>query len=202
MQDIDLKGCVRVSDILKWIKPYENVDPEVLKAKGEIGTDVHKAILCDCSGDFYCPQTDRAQAYFDSYKMLFPEVPVIQQVPRLYCFDHMITGECDGIMPSHDIIDWKCSANPFPDLWNMQAHFYWYLLDINGYKPSQNMTWVNLRHNKRKIKDRHTGVISGLEYTPLLPVSYKFTFDEKVLHKCLEAANRYWEELHNAKCVV
>lgn len=201
MSTIDLKGCVRISDILKWIKPYENVDLEVLKAKGKIGTDVHKAILADCSGDFYCTCTDRAQAYFDSYKLQYPEVPNIQQVPRLYCFDYMITGECDGLLDG-SLIDWKCSANAFPDLWNMQAHFYWYLLTQNGYQISDNMTWVNLRHNKRKIKDHTTGVISGLEYTPIIPISYKFTFDQKVLDKCLEASIMYWEALSSAKCVV
>lgn len=202
MSTIDLKGCTRVSDILKWIQPYENVDLEVLEAKAKIGTDVHKAILADCSGDFYSMKTDRAQAYFDSYKMAYPEVPNIKQIPRSYCFDYMITGESDGLLNGSHIIDWKCSANPYADLWNMQAHFYWYLLNKDGHNPADTMTWVNLRHNKRKIKDHKTGVISSLEYTPIMPVSYKFTFDQKVLDKCLEAAIRYHEEYENAKSVV
>ena len=139
---------VRVSEILGRLFPYTDVDPIVLEEKGKIGTNVHNAIKQDCEGDFVIIETDRAQAYFDSYKILHPKAPIIRQIDRLYCDDLMITGECDGLLQGYgpdQLIDWKCSANAHEEQWKMQAHFYYYLLRINGYSISDDMIWVNLK---------------------------------------------------------
>ncbi len=197
---------VRVSEILSWLFPYKDIDQEVLEAKAKIGTNVHKAIVDDCNGDFYSFETDRAKAYFESYKMLYPKSPPIRQVPRLYCDKLMITGECDGLYRQYShpekytaerLIDWKCSANANEDQWNMQAHFYWYLLDINRFHVDETMVWIQLRHRKR-IKYHKSGN-NELIYDPLEPKVYTFEFDQKVLDKCIEAAIRYHEEKLNAK---
>jgi|GEM_PF-2269981 len=197
---------VRVSEILSRLFPYTDVDPIILEEKAKIGTNVHKAIVQDCASEFVVIESDRAQAYFDSYKMLkfAPDQPMlIRQVPRLYCDDLMITGECDGLLQGYGsdrLIDWKCSANAHQEQWNMQAHFYLYLLKVNGYSISEDMLWVNLRHRKR-VKYGKNGQ-NKLIYDPLEPIVHTFQFDQKVLDKCMEAAIKYWEEKSSAISVV
>src|SRR6266404_3927047 len=186
MSEVDLKGCVRVSDILKRLFSYGDIDEEVLKAKGLIGTNVHQAIIQDCNDEFTTFESVRALAYFDSYKMMYKKSPIIRQIDRLYCFDHMITGECDGLLVGYGadrLIDWKCSANANEKMWNMQAHFYWYLLKQNGYSIADTMMWINLRHRKHTCKES-----GNVTYTPEAPVVYEFKFDEKVLSQCLDEA--------------
>lgn len=189
---------VRVSEILARLQSYADVDPEVLEAKAKIGTNVHQAIVQDCANDFIVLESDRAHAYFESYKMnKFHGQPIIQ-IPRLYCDTLMITGECDGLLNDCRLIDWKCSASPNLKIWNMQAHFYWYLLHENGYNVDDKMLWVNLRHTKQIKKDPKTN-IGYVLYHALSPVVHEFTFDEKVLSECIDEANRYWEEYNSAK---
>jgi hypothetical protein len=198
MQDIDLKGCVRVSDILKRLYDFGDIDPVVLEAKAKIGTNVHKAIVDDCSGEFPVLETDRAQAYFDSYKRWVKPPIHIRQIPRLFCHDLKITGECDGLLNNFQLIDWKCSASANKRIWEMQAHFYWYLLDVNGISVSDKMLWINLRHQKKIRKDPNSN-IGRVIYVPLDPVIYEFVFDENILSDCISEAHKYWEELNNAK---
>lgn len=192
---------VRVSEILAYLFPYDGVDREVLDAKAKIGTNVHKAIVDDCAGDFVVLDSDRAEAYFQSYKMWSKqrEETNITQVPRLYCDKLMITGECDGLLNDLHLIDWKCSATAHEEQWSMQAHFYWYLLREAGYSTSENMFWINLRHRKR-IRYHKNGQ-NELVYDPLEPIVYEFQFDQKVLDKCVEATIKYWEDKQNAKAL-
>lgn len=200
-----MNGYVRVSEILKRFSDYSDVDPVMLEEKAKIGTNVHQAIIADCAGDFVLFETDRAQAYFESYKMWQKfESRQISQIPRLYCDTYMITGECDGLiqgLQGEILIDWKCSASSDKTTWNMQAHFYFYLLQQNGYKVAKNMFWVHLGHNKHTFRDSKTGAIKRVEYTPKEPVVYEFKFDEKVLSECLDEAVKYWEEKNAALCV-
>lgn len=199
-----MNGYVRVSEILKRFSDYSDVDPVMLDEKAKIGTNVHEAIVKDCAGEFVTFESDRALAYFESYKMWNKQPKKIKQIPRLYCDTYMITGECDGIIHENDhrwLIDWKCSANASEKIWNMQAHFYWYLLRENGHFISDYMSWINLRHDKHTFRDSKTGAIKRIEYTPKNPVVYEFTFDEKVLSECLDEAVKYWEEKNAALCV-
>lgn len=189
---------VRVSEILARLQSYADVDPEVLEAKAKIGTNVHQAIVQDCAGEFIVLESDRAHAYFESYKMNPHHGKPIVQIPRLFCDTLMITGECDGLLDDCQLIDWKCSASPNPKIWNMQAHFYWYLLHENGYNVDDKMLWVNLRHTKHIKKDPETN-IGYVQYHALSPVVHEFKFDEKVLSECIDEANKYWEEYNNAK---
>lgn len=193
---------VRVSEILARLQSYADIDPEILEAKAKIGTNVHQAIVQDCDDEFVVLETDRAQAYFESYKLWKKgRIADIAQVPRLYCDDLMITGECDGLLNNWKLIDWKCSASANPKIWNMQAHFYWYLLHQNGYKVSDIMLWINLRHTKNIKKDPKTN-LGYCTYHALQPVVHEFKFDEEVLSECIDEANKYWEEYHDAKVVV
>lgn len=198
-----MNGYVRVSEILARLQSYADVDPVVLEEKAKIGTNVHDCIVAQQDDCFFCLQTDRATAYFESYMMWLNKnnCPVITQVPRLYCDTFMITGECDGLINSEHLIDWKCSYSPSKKIWNMQAHFYWYLLKENGYNVADSMSWINLRHKKHTFRDSNTGAIKKVTHTPEEPIVYKFTFDEKVLSECLDEAVKYWEEKNSAKCV-
>ena len=193
---------VRVSAILAMLFPYVDVDKDILEAKAKIGTNVHNAILQDCRDDFVVLECDRARAYFNSYKMMYPKIPPIKQIQRLYCDKLMITGECDGLLQGNGpdmLIDWKCSASPHIQQWKMQAHFYWYLLKENGYSISERMMWINLRHHKR-IKYKSDGY-NELIYDPVEPIVFNFTFEQEVLDKCIEAAIRYWDLKSDAKCL-
>ena len=204
---------VRVSEILARLQSYADIDPEILEAKAKIGTNVHQAIVQDCAGEFVVLESDRAHAYFESYKMWEKSMKPwnIDQIPRLYCDTLMLTGECDGLMTyvSHagniksgpQLIDWKCSASPSLKIWNMQAHFYWYLLHENGYRALDSMFWVNLRHTKHYKKDPETN-LGYNTYHALSPVVHEFKFDEKVLSECIDEVNKYWEEYNCAKVLV
>ncbi len=191
---------VRVSEILARLQSYADIDPEVLEAKAKIGTNVHQAIIQDCANEFVVFESDRARAYFESYKIWDVRKPNITQIPRLYCDKLMITGECDGLLNNIDLIDWKCSASPNKEIWNMQAHFYWYLLKENGYEVSNTMQWINLRHTKQIKKDPETN-LGYVLYHALKPVVHEFTFDENVLSRCIDEVNMYWEEYFSAKDV-
>lgn len=191
-----MKDYVRVSEILARFQDYKDIDPVVLEAKAKIGTNVHKAIIQDCADDFVVIETDRAQAYFESYKMWKDKNKEshIKQVDRLFCDDLMLTGECDGLLNSSSLIDWKCSATANKKIWNMQAHMYWYLLEVNGTTASENMLWVNLRHDKHVYGKK-------VSYTPKSPICYEFKLDESVLTECLNEVRKYWEEKSSALCV-
>lgn len=194
-------GYVRVSTILARFKDYSHIDQEVLQNKALIGTNVHQAIVDNYDGEFKLFKTQRAQAYYESYEMWQKEnTKTIKQVPRLYCGELMLTGECDGLYGDNHIIDWKCSSQADAEIWNMQAHFYWYLLKQNGYTPSNTMTWVNLRQKKTIRRDPKTKLGEAIYY-PLEPIEYKFTFDEKVLSKCLDEVIKYWEEKYCALAI-
>jgi len=171
---------VRVSEVLSMFYNFVGIDRGVLDAKAKIGTEVHEAIVEDCRGEFHVFAHDRARAYYESYVKWRPEKLVIDQIPRLYDDELMLTGEIDGLLDGSTLIDWKCSATPNEKVWNMQAHLYWYLLTQNGYKINDNMLWINLCHNKEK---------------KALPARvFEFSFDQDVLSICIDAVTRYWEE--------
>ncbi len=193
-----MKDYVRVSEILARFQDYKDIDPEVLEAKAKIGTNVHKAIIQDCEDDFVVFESDRAEAYFGSYLMWKKDNKdhKIKQIPRLYCDALMLTGECDGLLNSSSLIDWKCSATANKKIWNMQAHFYWYLLEVNGITASEDMVWVNLRHDKHIDRESRKVI-----YTAKSPIAYEFKLDEKVLSECLNEVRKFWEEKSDALVV-
>lgn len=198
-----MKTYLRVSEILARLQSFPK-DEEALArrdAKGLIGTNVHKAILDDAEGLFPLLETEREAAYFGSYLIWKKkERPAFKmQVPRLYCHELMITGEIDGLvqgaMRHPYLIDWKCSYKPDPEIWNMQAHFYWYLLKVNGLDICDNMKWVNLRH-KKWVEEGPLG--EKIErYSPLAPVFVDFFYNEQTLSQCIQEANKAWEEKRN-----
>lgn len=191
---------IRVSEILGRLQNFGGIDEAVLNAKAEIGTNVHQAIVDDTIGDFPMLKTDRACAYFGSYEIWKKkEKPKFRmQVPRLYDDELMITGEIDGLIETNRhnfpvLIDWKCSASANEEIWEMQAHFYWYLLNVNGISVSKDkMIWVNLRHGKKYIDGGLEGKI--VKYYPMAPKIVEFSYNESVFSRCVEEALKTWEE--------
>lgn len=192
---------LRVSEILARLQDFSSIDPAVMDNKQKIGTNVHESILRDSVGDFPFLETERAAAYFGSY-MIWKKKnsPVYRlQVPRLYCNGLMITGEIDALIDNGHgdpmLVDWKCSASANEEIWNMQAHFYSYLLEVNGLKISR-MTWVNLR--ERKVKEKGDLGEDILRYAAAAPKIYEFHFNENILSRCIQEAQIAWEEKRNS----
>lgn len=197
-----MKSYLRVSEILGRLQDFSKIDPEVLAEKCRIGTNVHESILQDSLGDFPLLETERAAAYFGSYAIFkAKEKPTYKmQVPRLYDDELMITGEIDGLVEGSlnvpYIIDWKCSANANEEIWEMQAHFYWYLLKSNNIEIAPNMKWVNLRVRKTWEEGKCGEKIA--RYHAAKPKVHDFMFNENVLSRCIDEANRAWEEKRNS----
>jgi hypothetical protein len=191
---------IRVSEILGRLQNFGGIDEEVLKAKADIGTNVHQAIVDDTVGDFPILKTDRACAYFGSYEMWKnKEKPKFKiQVPRLYDDELMITGEIDGLIETNRhnlplLIDWKCSASANEEIWEMQAHFYWYLLKQNGLEVSkERMLWINLKEKKTYMDGGPQG--RTVKYSPMAPKVYEFSYKESVFSRCCQEAIKTWEE--------
>lgn len=195
---------LRVSEILSRLQDFSTIDPAILDNKKKIGTNVHKAILDDSEGSFPLLESEREAAYFGSYMMWkkkeHPKFKI--QVPRLYCHELMITGEIDGLIEGQNkpiLVDWKCSANAHEEIWSMQAHFYWYLLQVNGIEVADRMLWINLRQRKWRDEDGSGQVVD--RYAHLAPKVCEFQFNENVLSRCIEEANKAWEEKKNSLVV-
>lgn len=196
------KMHIRVSEILGRLQDFSSVDSAVLKNKTDIGKNVHEAIVQDSVGDFPLIDTERGSAFFGSYLIWKKKTnPVYRmQVPRLYCNELMITGEIDALIDNGHgdpiLVDWKCSAESNEEIWSMQAHFYWYLLKVNNVSVSNTMRWVNLR--ERKIKEKGSLGENVLRYAASAPKIHEFNFDENILSRCIQEAQKAWEEKKNS----
>lgn len=131
---------------------------------------------------------ERGEGYFESYlRWEEKEQPSYEMMEeRFFCDNLMVTGQMDAIVRKGDglmLIDYKCSASADLEIWGMQAHFYKYLLEMNGIVVGEEMHWIKLDKSGKK------------------PNVSKIMYDEKVMDRCIEAAIRYWEERSDAKRV-
>ena len=182
-----MKLYARVTDILAQLQDFGNINPEVLAAKAKLGTQIHAAIDAHVAGEFYTIPSEKAQKYFDSYLKWGSKhvCEYVEREKRLFDDQLMITGQFDGLVnfrdKQHVLIDYKTSYKASPDIWILQAHFYWYLCNRNGIPAGDTMQWINLNRTGTEAK------------------VYEFTFSEGVLFKCIELANQFWENYNNAK---
>jgi len=199
-------GYMRVSDILGRLRDKSSINPEVLSTKGKIGTEVHRKINEEKTGDIPVlersfedwPEFDRygqvtrwskrGFGYFVSFcewdKVYQPVYSLMEQ--RLYDDEFMITGQIDSVakLKNKDelyLIDYKCSHTADLEIWNMQAHFYYYLLQKNGIDVADNFIWIQLKKDGK------------------IPSTYSFVYDENVIARCFEEAERYFEDMQKAK---
>lgn len=199
-------GYTRVSDILGRLRDKSGIDPHVLETKGKIGTEVHEKITLEKQGDIPIfresfddwPEFDRygqvtrwskrGFGYFVSFcewdKVYRPVYSLMEK--RFYDDEFMITGQIDAVVKLKDkddlyLIDYKCSHSPDLEMWNMQAHFYWYILKQNGVDVADNFIWIQLKKDGK------------------IPSTFSFVFDENVLSRCFEEAEKYFNDMQEAK---
>lgn len=200
---------MRVSEILARLQNFSKIDQAILEAKAEIGTNVHKAITNNAQGKPHTELTQREQAYYQSYEMFRNQYnpSYIMLESRFNDDNLMITGEIDALAKVDNqivILDWKTSASANKKIWEMQAHFYWYLLNCHKIPVSNTMIWVHLRQEKvHKLDEDGKEIIDWMgtpivEYAPKEPKCLKFVWNSKVLQTCIEEAEKAWEEKKDA----
>ena len=184
-----MKQYVRVSDILAQLQDFSHINPTVLDAKAKLGTNVHEAIGEFVQGDFPVLESEKAVGYFRSYEVWHREnKPVYHRMEqRLFDDKLMITGQMDAVVTvgdkQHMLIDFKTSYKPNPEIWALQAHYYWYLCKVNSIELWPQMQWINLQKG------------GGA------PKVLTFDFSEFTLQRCIDMANKFWEDRDNAKDV-
>jgi hypothetical protein len=185
--NVKMKEYVRVSDILAHLQDYSHIDEKVLQAKAQLGTNVHEAIGDYAKGDFPILESEKAIGYFRSYERWHTKTqPVYHRMEqRFFCDKLMITGQIDAVVSTQDrqhmLIDFKTSYKANEEIWSLQAHFYWYLCHVNSIELHKEMQWINLQR-------------SGGH-----PKIYMFEFNEFQLMRCIDLANKFWEDRENAK---
>jgi len=205
-------GYLRISEILGRLRDRTGIHEAVLRDKCNIGTEVHHNIHLDVMqlpvGFKMFPvrhaidgnvmlntlgherYEKRGKGYFESWKLwdekTKPGYELMEK--RYYCDELLITGQIDATItePVKDgkrLLDFKCSYSADEEIWEMQAHFYYYLLKQNGVEVEPEMTFMQLKKDGKK------------------PKLYHFKFDENVLSRCICEAQLTWEEKKNAKSV-
>lgn len=193
----------RVSEILSTMKDRSGINPLVLKDKAEIGTEVHSNIHMDWVGvpavfeifavrrptdGMVLREERRGEGYYNSYlewkNRENPSYKIMEQ--RFYDDELMITGQVDALMETKEgftLIDFKCSHHPEGIIWNMQAHYYCYLMKQNGIKILPKFIFLQLKKDGK------------------FPTIIEFEFNEKVLSRCIEEAILFNEMKNLALCV-
>ena len=131
-------GYTRVSEIIGFFKAVQlaQIDPDTLRKKAHLGTNVHAAIAGDDDG-IYVPLNEKEMGYFESYKIWRREcdLKLIHDIPRLYCDKFKITGSVDCLgqydQKSLFLIDFKTTVKEDPIGWPLQGMFYHYLARHN-----------------------------------------------------------------------
>ena len=164
----------RVSTVLSIFQQYSYVPSAKLKRAQDIGVDVHAAIETYFRGDFE-PLSVRRVPYFESFLKwveIFKPNPLLFE-ERFYDDKLMITGRIDLLARKDDqvvLIDFKTGSWAHPEIWELQATFYRYLLEINEYPYlPERFFFVQL------MKDGSA------------PLTFEFKYDEKNFGICLSS---------------
>lgn len=174
---------VRVSNILKKFHNFSFVKEDILKNKAEIGVGVHCAI-----NDFILGKSPNPRqvemGYFNSFLQwkngLVPQF--MQSEERYFDEEKKITGQIDALIKieghsSNTLVDFKTSSHESPEVWEMQANFYFYLLKKNGIDVSSNILFIKL--DKRGS----------------IPKIFYYKYQPSVLKKCLVEVDLFWNKL-------
>lgn len=137
MNEIIRDGYTRVSEFCSRYEDFGSVDPDYLKARALVGTNVHTAIRAHLHCMPY-ELTDEESVYFGSWikwyeLMRHPDIS--HEETRMYCDKWMLTGAIDGIIHLQGcqpmILDWKTSSAEDKDIWPLKGAFYLYLAREN-----------------------------------------------------------------------
>lgn len=178
------EGYTRVSEIVGWFKANElaKIDPDTLRKKCQLGTNVHAAIAGYEEG-IYVPLDEKEQGYFQSYKIWRKETDllVVHEEKRLYDDEWSLTGAVDCICsdPSGGLflIDFKTSIKEDKVGWPLQGAFYHRLCKMNGISLQRTFMFVQL-HKEGKMAS-----VYQYEITPSLMKNTKTCYEAyKIWH--------------------
>lgn len=185
------KLYVRASHLSKDENDFIGIPEEVIKAKGNIGTLVHKAIDDEINGKYpYVPIEfmEKTNGYIESFRRWRDKLQVqfVETSKRYFCEELMLTGELDALIcfvagGTPMLIDFKTSANESPRAWTRQGHFYHYLLETNGKAVKEKICFIKLN------KDG------------LLPKVIEYKYDINTRNWCIAKAKAFWEAEKNCE---
>lgn len=152
------EGYTRVSEIVGWFKANElaKIDPDTLRKKCELGTNVHSAIAQYEEG-VYVPLDEKEEGYFKSFLKWNEDAALLVQhsEQRFYCDELKVTGaiDCVGIdmeTAKPYIIDFKTSATKDLRGWALQGAFYHHLATVNQIYVAPTVRFIQLDKNGEK----------------------------------------------------
>ena len=174
------EGYTRVTTMLSQWDKMSHIPPEIIEHKCAIGTNVHAAIHGFGQGQEIALSSEDGGHYFMSFLLWYrKEAPIIEHPEmRMYEGDLQITGCIDALIkfPGQDeltLVDWKTSANADKEVWPMQAQYYMYLLEKNGFKDIRRALFVKL--------DKEAN----------MPKVHEFLWDDELLLDCFAARRTY-----------
>jgi len=146
-QPIDPK-YVRVTTILYPFSGLSSLPKFILNVAAERGTIVHNICSAKIEGIGYPPYHEKYQGYIDSFDQWSKDKKFIENLSRLYCDEHLITGEVDNIYEDEKglvLVDWKTSKKE-GNTWKYQGSAYSYLCKKAGYDIKR-IEFVKLSHD-------------------------------------------------------
>ena len=183
MDEEEIKpGYTRISRILGQFTSFDHINPDVLENKKNIGTNLHKGIQAELEDGFPFSIGQAEKGYFESWMKWKDAVHAEFErwEERLYDDALKLTGKFDALvrLPNQTLptlIDYKTSASPSHKTWEMQAHFYHYLLMQNRFTMlSDRFLWIQL--NKHGF----------------FPNVHIYTWNEDMMNKCFQAVYSYY----------
>lgn len=149
---------LRVTQVLSLFQNLWKIPTEVLNRKGQIGTELHDAMLDFLvinPGNLTMHEGTRYYEYMKSFsewaKTKDYKVKLLEE--RMSCETLGITGKPDAILEMDGIptlIDFKTSAQDDPVCWRLQGTAYIHLLRLNGHEVDD--TFFFIKMDKRGAK--------------------------------------------------
>ncbi len=131
---IEKSDYIRVTTVLSPFSGLDKIPKAILDNARDKGTYVHAkcdAYIKGIGDDTKHPEWD---LYFKSFLKWTPKI-FIKTPERLFCDNHMITGECDAIYKDGEdlvLVDFKTPVNE-GKTWLLQGSAYSYLAKKAGY---------------------------------------------------------------------
>lgn len=131
------EGYTRITKILSPFSGYKSIPSHILEAKAAIGTRAHDVIKGFLLTGGVWDVDPEIKGYVDSMLKFWGNGHPIKEVEnRLYCEEHMLTGEPDLLIEGPKgliLVDWKTSVKENAT-WKLQASGYAHLCKQNGLK--------------------------------------------------------------------
>lgn len=151
MQEIS-KDYDRVTSIIFPFSGLDKIPSDVLNTAAKRGERVHQVIdsIILKMGRF---EDEGIEGYIDSFERWFSTKKEVRKVPRFYCNDLWITGECDAIYPNENgytLVDFKTPIKE-GKTWHLQGGAYSHLAKKNDLNIT-NIEFVQLMRSGEEPK--------------------------------------------------